>query len=829
MNIRQKLLIASLLLVLLPVLIAGTVIGLFSINSSRESLQESAQQTLIATRDARKSAIESYFGELGDQLISMSENLMVTEAMQEFRTAFYDLSLADVNVDRAGLENYYNNEYGEEYKRRNLQQAFDTESLLAPLPRRELYFQNLYISGNPNPLGSKDLLNNAGDGSEYSDLHEKYHPVFKAYLNRFKLYDIFLVDTNTGNIVYSVFKELDYATSLKTGPYKDSGIGIAFAKGNVAEKGTISFDDYKPYIPSYNDQAVFISTPVFTNGQRTGVLIYQAPIDEINNIMTSNYQWVESGYGESGETYLVGPDNLLRNESRFLIEDKSNYLSALNNTTLGNETIQVINSKNTSIGLQSVATPAVSKALAGSSGYEQFDDYRGVPVLSAFSPLNVFGETWALMSEIDVEEAFRPATSLTRNILIAALASLAILSILGIFSALRFVRTLSNPISELDSTIREINAGRLDARVDVQSQDELGELGSAINQLMDEKVAALADSEADNEKLNNNIINMIRSLNQVTDKDFTVQIPVTDDIMGTVAASLNTLTQETSGVLKEVTAISGQVLGVSDEVDTLSDEVVKLSALEREKIRAMVTDLDRSTEKMLFIADEAKNANTLAAETIQNTKEALERVSNSTDGINSIRETIFETEKRIKRLGERSQEISSIVSLINNIAERTHILALNASMHAASAGEAGRGFAVVADEVQRLAENAKQSTEEITGLVNSIRTETLDAVTAMNNVITQVANGTKLAEEAGDAMAKTERSTNELVQLVEKISDGAIDQAEASVLIRDRANDVSEQALETEKSLTAQKQSTAKLKHYSAALNESVNVFTLPE
>ena len=828
MNIRQKLLIASLLLVLVPVLIAGIVIGTFSINSSQESLEQSAETQLIASRDARKNAIESYFGELGDQLISMSENLMVVDAMSEFEVAFEGLSLDEVSIDRAGLQNYYTNEYGEEYKRRNQDEAFDVESLYGALPEREVYFQNLYISGNPNPLGSKDLLNAASDGSEYSSLHAKYHPVFREYLNRFNLYDIFLVDSDTGNIVYSVFKELDYATSLKTGPYKDSGIGRAFAKGNAASKGSISLDDYKPYIPSYNDQAVFISTPVFSDGKKLGVLIYQAPIDQINNIMTSNYQWKESGFGESGETYLVGPDNLLRNESRFLIEDKPNYVAALASTTLPKATLDLITNKNTSIGLQEVETPAVSKALAGNSGFETFPDYRNVEVLSAYSPLDVFGTRWALMSEIDVEEAFRPATTLSRNILYTVLAALAILSILGILLALRFVRTLSAPITELDSTIREINAGDLESRVNVTSQDELGELGNAINQLMDEKVGSLAEAEADNEKLNNNIINLLRSLDKVTEKDFTVSIPVTDDIMGTVAASLNTLTEETSSVLRDMTTISNQVSTVSNEVNESSDNVIKLSSVERETIGNMVVELEAATKNMLSIADEAQSANVIAATTIENTKDALLRVSNSTSGINSIRETIFETEKRIKRLGERSQEISSIVSLINNIAERTHILALNASMHAASAGEAGRGFAVVADEVQRLAENAKQSTEEISGLVNNIKTETFDAVNAMNNVITQVASGTKLAEEASEAMNKTEASTNELVALVQQISASALRQADASVSIRDKANDVRDQALETEKSLNDQKASTTKLQEYSDELNKSVSVFTLP-
>ena len=828
MNIRQKLLIASLLLVLLPVLIASLVIGYFSINSSQESLEQSAQTQLIASRDARKNAIESYFGELGDQLISMSENLMVVDAMQDFETAFKSLPLDNVSIDRAGLVNYYTNEYGEEYKERNQGESFDVESLYAPLPEREIYFQNLYISGNPNPLGSKELLNAASDGSEYSSFHAKYHPVFKEYLERFKLYDIFLVDSDNGNIVYSVFKELDYATSLKTGPYKDSGIGRAFAKGNAASKGSIELDDYKPYIPSYNDQAVFISTPIFSNGQKLGVLIYQAPIDEINNIMTSNYQWQETGFGESGETYLVGQDNLLRNESRFLIEDKQNYIDALRNTDIPTETVDLISGKNTSIGLQSVATTAVNKALAGTSGFETFPDYRNVEVLSAYTPINVFGERWALMSEIDVEEAFRPATDLTKRILYTALAALVILSLLGIFLALRFVKTLSTPITELDSTIREINSGNLESRVNVTSQDELGELGNAINQLMDEKVGSLAEAEADNEKLNNNIINLLRSLDKVTDKDFTVSIPVTDDIMGTVAASLNTLTEETSDVLRDMTTISNQVSTVSNEVNDSSDNVIKLSSIERETIGSMVQELEAATQNMLSIAGEAQNANTIAETTIENTKDALLRVSNSTSGINSIRETIFETEKRIKRLGERSQEISSIVSLINNIAERTHILALNASMHAASAGEAGRGFAVVADEVQRLAENAKQSTEEISGLVNNIKTETFDAVNAMNNVITQVASGTKLAEEASEAMNKTEASTNELVALVQQISTNALRQADASVSIRDKANDVRDQALETEKSLNAQKASTQKLQEYSEALNESVSVFTLP-
>ena len=175
---------------------------------------------------------------------------------------------------------------------------------------------------------------------------------------------------------------------------------------------------------------------------------------------------------------------------------------------------------------------------------------------------------------------------------------------------------------------------------------------------------------------------------------------------------------------------------------------------------------------MQKISKDAQQANNQADRALENTQVALNTVNESVQGINSIRDTISETEKRIKRLGERSQEITGVVNLINSIAERTHILALNASMHAASAGEAGRGFAVVADEVQRLAENAREATKEISTLVNNIKLETGDTVTAMNNAITQVAKGTELAEEAGNAMLMTQASTKELVEAVELIVAG---------------------------------------------------------
>jgi methyl-accepting chemotaxis protein len=190
-------------------------------------------------------------------------------------------------------------------------------------------------------------------------------------------------------------------------------------------------------------------------------------------------------------------------------------------------------------------------------------------------------------------------------------------------------------------------------------------------------------------------------------------VPVSEDVTGPVADALNLLSSETAKVLNRVIIGANQVSEVSKQVKIHSDNVINVAREEKREVEKTVTELNIASDVMIDIAKLAASCNEAAEKAIQNTDKAQETVLSTVNGITSIRDIIRETEKRIKRLGERSQEIGSVVTIINGIAERTHILALNASMHAASAGEAGRGFAVVANEVQRLAENAREATSII--------------------------------------------------------------------------------------------------------------------
>ena len=392
-----------------------------------------------------------------------------------------------------------------------------------------------------------------------------------------------------------------------------------------------------------------------------------------------------------------------------------------------------------------------------------------------------------------------------------------------------FGDSIRKPINKLLNTIHEVNNGDLNARVNSIQKDEFGELAASFDQLLDEKVAQLSNSEQENEELNESVIKLIKAVAQLSKKDFTVNVPVSEDITGAIGDSLNLLTKETAGALTNVRTISTHVAGVSNLVHKQSRLVMAVAEQERNQVEHTVVELNKSSNEMNKISKDAQDASNRADNAIQNTQYALNAVNRSVEGLNSIRDTIRETEKRIKRLGERSQEITGIVNLINSIAERTHILALNASMHASAAGEAGRGFAVVAEEVQRLAESAREATTEIDTLVNNIRIETKDTVTAMSKAISQVADGTQLAEQAGQAMKLTEKSTEDLVKAVEKITISSKDQANVSQDIVEKSKEIVLSTRKTDKYLQRQTTNTNNLVKFSKRLLSTIRTFNLPE
>ncbi len=422
------------------------------------------------------------------------------------------------------------------------------------------------------------------------------------------------------------------------------------------------------------------------------------------------------------------------------------------------------------------------------------------------------------------------ATQKSKTNSIVGLVALSLIAIASLVSFLLYLfgYTITKPINTLVNTIHEVNQGNLQARTSLARKDELGELSSAFDRLLDEKVTQLSLSEDNNNQLNESIISLLNSVAQLSKKDFTVKVPVHEDVTGALGDSLNFLTKETATALSDVKEISVRVVVESNRVQRQAKFIMAVAEKERQQVESIMNELNKSSNEIIKMSSYATNVNKQAEHALKNTFTALKTVEHSKSGIDSTRNTIKQTEKKIKRLGERSQEITGIVKLMNSIAERTHILALNASMHAASSGEKGRGYSVVAEEVQRLAESASEATTEIESLVNNIRTETKDAVSAMNTAITQVTNGATLAEKAGSDMRETQGSTQELVQAVNEIAKISKTQANAHLQLVKSANGILESTRKTDEHLRKQNTNTNNLVRYSNMLLTTVGIFKLP-
>lgn len=406
-------------------------------------------------------------------------------------------------------------------------------------------------------------------------------------------------------------------------------------------------------------------------------------------------------------------------------------------------------------------------------------------------------------------------------------------AVLVLIAAMLFIgirilsRGMTRSLHQLLDTIGKLARGDSEARVHLETKDELGELGNAFDTMMDERVTLQRKIERENEQLNNSVMSLLKAVAQLSRKDLTVKVPVAEDVTGAVSDALNLLTAETAKVLGEVSDISADVTSASLKVKQQSDTVVEVAENGRRQVDKTAEELAGAARAMNDIAAMAQACNLSADNAIRTAQAALLSVNATVGGINSTRETIRETEKRIKRLGERSQEISGAVNLINTIAERTHILALNASMHAASAGEAGRGFAVVAEEVQRLAENARQATAQISTLVNNIQVETADTANTMNEAISQVVQGSKLAEQAGEQMKRTQETTADLVKSVQTIAASSQAQARISGELLSRADEIRKSTQHTNEQLKAQSVQTNNLVEYAKSLLGAVRVFKL--
>jgi len=370
---------------------------------------------LKSITSTKKRNVEYYFDIIRNQILTFSEDRMIIEAVKAFKGAFYKIddgitALQQSNY-REKLSEYYKAEFIPRLKDNTNFSAMASEFI--PEDPRVVHLQHLYISGNIHPTGKKSLLNSANDGSDYSRIHGLYHPILRNFLEKFGYYDIFLLDAETGDMVYSVFKEVDFATSLLHGKYHQTNFGKV-VKNAIAsdDKNFVQLIDFEPYDPSYHAPASFIACPVYDAEDKIGIIVFQMPINKINQILTGNNKWREDGLGDTGETFMVGGDYKLRSISRQLIENMDEHVSALKKLNYDSSLLLQIRKMETSILMEEIKLESSSRALAGSTGTTMEKNSLGIDVLSAYSPLEIPDVHWIIMSSMTEEEASLTINSL---------------------------------------------------------------------------------------------------------------------------------------------------------------------------------------------------------------------------------------------------------------------------------------------------------------------------------------------------------------------------------------------------------------------------------
>lgn len=373
---------------------------------------------LKSINSTKKRNIEYYFDIIRNQILTFSEDIMVIDAVTAFKSAFHktklDLPVEEKERIAKSVSAYYESEFIPKLND-NVSKQLNVADYI-PTDARTLIFQEAYISGNPHPTGSKLLLNEAKDGGDYGKVHARYHPIIRNFLEKFGYYDIFLIDSDTGDMIYSVFKEVDFATNLLKGLYSTTNFGKVVREAvESTDRNFVKLIDFEPYDPSYHAPASFIASVIYNGDKKIGILVFQMPINKINQILTGNNKWREDGLGETGETFIVGQDYKIRSISRQVIEDLEGHLSALKKIRYDDVTVRQIRKMQTNILMEEIKMDAVRNALNGQTGTALAQTAFSENVLTAYAPINIADVQWIIMSMMTETEASQRINSLRES------------------------------------------------------------------------------------------------------------------------------------------------------------------------------------------------------------------------------------------------------------------------------------------------------------------------------------------------------------------------------------------------------------------------------
>ena len=462
---------------------------------------------------------------------------------------------------------------------------------------------------------------------------------------------------------------------------------------------------------------------------------------------------------------------------------------------------------------ESLRTPVRIMAVSGE---------QGRPTMAALRRLEVAGNPMTLA----IVQSRPTVAGLLNAIWLPLAVGLALIAIAFGTLAVRTGGAAASLPPRLTQTVRALRQGDFSARTGLRGAQDYVGLGETIDLVLEERAAAINKASRENAELNASVVRIMETVGTIAaTRDLTMRVPVTEDVTGAISDALNMLTEETGRALSQVNEVAQEVARASLAVKQMGDQAEQNVRHEREEVRLAVDEVAQAATAIGQAAQEASAAEAGERRADSSSTEASHKVRATANGVLKARELIRQTEKRVKRLGEHSQEIGQVVGIIESISERTGILALNTSLQAAAAGESGRQFAGLADEVKRLSKSAGQATAQIGRMVSAIQSETAETVGAVSSAIMQVVEISTHVAQADEAMGTTRSEIEAVVERIAALSASVAEQADLSRQLQDRANQITSANVQTLAELESQSAETSRLVDCARSLIKAVGEF----
>ena len=540
---------SKLLVMLLSVSLFSTVV-VASLNyyATYQALQANEFSHLTSLRAARTAQIQQLLDRMVLETRANSEGVAV-EAAREFIAGFRQLKSDAVELD-AAKDNALREFYREQILTALTADSDAKVELNTVYPETLVarYLQYEYIANNPFPFGEREGMARAEDGSLYSDVHEKFHPRLADLFLGLGFSNVILIDIETGEVVYTARKYISFATSLSDGPYAHGNLADLFRSlQRSPDRGRVEIVDFQRHRARRGIPTAFLGTPLFSDGRPFALLALELPVDAIDRVMTGDQQWQRDGLGKTGEAYLLGPDFLMRSNSRFLIEAPEKFAQDERGLNMSETEIARILRQQSTILNMKVDSFAAEQAIAGNEGTAETVGYLGVDTLASWAPLRVAGLEWGLVAKIDRDEVFAPLHDMARDMLIQALLILLFITLVVMVMATSFVR----PVNDLIARVQQARSGNTEVTFQTENSDEIGELARSFGELIAgvrKQTRLLDDATLQNQKLLENVMPKA------------------------MAQKMRIGQGDISETIEEVTVVFAQLRGLADYTQATSDK-----------------------------------------------------------------------------------------------------------------------------------------------------------------------------------------------------------------------------------------------------------------